>query len=266
MKKTLLVFGAVTVLVTLAGSNASADDILTIEGYPASTAVTLDSSAIITAVGSQGGGYVSNGHTFNNWSIFVQDSSGALQLFGALPSGTTEPNPTVGDIVNAAGTFSPYHQVPEVGSMTSLTQISTGNSLPTPPAFTVADLTASMTIPQNQAGYVLQVQSVQIYTDAAGTIAATGVFPNANTPYYLKDSLGNIMEMYYWVTSYSTDADMVGTPIPTGPVNVTGFVSQSGAFPVEITPLGFSPVPEPASLSLLGAAGLLALVLRRRRA
>ena len=206
-----------------------------------------------------------SGLTYNNWAIFVQDSTGALALFGTLPGGTTEPNPTVGDAVNAAGTYSPYHQIPEIGSMSSLTQVSTGNAVPTPPVFTLGTLLSSTTIPQSAAGYALQLQNVTIYTDSGATTPASGNFPNANTAFYLKDGDGNIMEMYFWITSYSAAGDMVGTPIPTGLVNVTGILSQSGSFPVEITPFAITAVPEPSTIALVGVGLVSLLALRRRR-
>ena len=126
--------------------------------------------------------------------------------------------------------------------------------MPTPPVFTIPQLTASTTIPESQAGYVLQLTNVTIYTDSAATIPASGNFPNSNTAFYVKDSSSNIMTMYFWVTVESVDGAMIGTPIPTGPVNLTGHVEVYPGLPVEIVPLAFTavpvspPVPSPAPL------------------
>ena len=145
--------------------------------------------------------------------------------------------PTVGDTISAAGTYSPYHQIPEVNALTSIAQLSVGNPVPARPTASIAALNSSLTIPLTLAGYPVELDNVSLYTDSAATIAATGLFPNANTGYYIKDSGGNIMEFYFWVTSYSTDAAMIGTPIPTGSFNMVGLLSQSSTFPVEVTPL-----------------------------
>ena len=73
------------------------------------------------------------------------------------------------------------------------------------------------------------------------------------------------MEVYVWASSYSTAGVFGGTAEPTGPVNITGFVSQSGAFAPEITPLTITPTPEPTTLGLCGAGGALAMIFRMRR-
>jgi PKD repeat protein len=245
--------GLIASAMVLFAASALAVNIATIEGYSSGTAVTLDSSPVVTAIASQGGGYTVNGYTYNSWLIFVQDSTGSIALYGPLPGSYI---PAVGDAVSVAGTYSPYHQIPEIGSITSLTQVSTGNVVPTPPVFTIPQLTASTTLPENQAGYVLQLSNVTIYTDSAATMPASGNFPNSNTAFYVKDSSGNIMTMYFWVTFESVDGAMIGTRIPTGPVNITGNVEVYPGLPVEINPHSFTAVPVPPPAPLLGTRTL----------
>jgi hypothetical protein len=197
--------------------------------------------------------------------MFAADSTGSLDLYGALPSGTTF-TPAVGDAISASGTYSPYDQIPEVESLTALNLFSTGNSVATPSVYAIPTLTASTTIPLTMAGYLVTLDNVSLYTDSAATIPVSGNFAtHANTTLYAKDASGNIMEVYVWASSYSTDGAMGGTPIPTGTVDMTGFVDESSGYPVEFVPMSITSVPEPATLSLCGAGGLLMLVFRLRR-
>lgn len=251
----------------VSGSNALASSAATIFGLGTGTPATYDNASgaypVITAVLSQPGAL--DGYTYSTWSFLAQDSSGSIDLYGALPSGSTYV-PTVGDAISVSGTYSPYHQIPEMGTMTSISQISPGNPVAAPTVYTIPQLTSSTTIPQSQAGYLLALDNVSLYSDSAATIPVSGNFAtHANTALYARDSGGNIMEIYVWASSYSVDGALGGTPIPTGNVDITGFVSQSGTFPAEITPLSITAVPEPTSFALFGAGGLLTLTLALRR-
>ena len=81
----------ITSAMVLFGANAMADDIATIQGYSSGTGVSLDSGPVITAIGSRGGGYTVNGHTYNNWGIFAQDGTGAIDLTVRCPVATPRP-------------------------------------------------------------------------------------------------------------------------------------------------------------------------------
>jgi hypothetical protein len=245
-----------------------ASNISTVETDAVNTHVTIDSNPIVTAIGSAPG--TVNGHTYSSYAVFAQDSTGSVELFGAMPTNNpaTSPvqyTPTVGDALFVQGAVSPFHQIPEIGSLSNVYATSSGNTFTTP-VFTIPQLmSGGATLSLSQAGYLLQLQNVTIYTDPAATIPAVGLFPNANGTYYLSDGVNtNIMEMFFWVTSYSADAQLIGTPIPTGPVSFNGFVSQSTGFAPEITPLAF--IPEPSSVALVGCGllGLLAMYRRRK--
>jgi hypothetical protein len=259
--KFLLASGIASAVISL-GANALADNAATIEADPSGTAVNY-TGGIITSVLSAPVGSL-DGYNYTKYAILAQDATGSIDLFGALPSGSTYV-PTVGDQINVSGTYSPFDQIPEIASITSISQVSSGNTVPAPVVYTIPQLTSSSTIPLSQEGYLLSLNNVSLYTSSAATIPVSGNFAtHANTTLYAEDGSGNIMEVYVWASSYSTDGALGGTPIPTGPVDITGFVSQSGTFPVQITPFSITSVPEPASMTLGGVAALLAMAWRRR--
>jgi hypothetical protein len=269
MKKNYyLLTGLIASTVVLFASNALASSASTIFGDATGTAVTYDNASgaypVITAILSQPG--PGDGYTYTSWSIFAADSSGSLDIYGTLAGfGYT---PQVGDAISVSGTYSPYHQIPELGTITSISQQSSGNAVPSPIAYTILQLTASGTgaIPINLAGQLVTLDNVSLYTDAAATIPVSGNFAtHANVTLYAKDAGGNIMEIYDWASSYSTAGALGGTPEPTGLVDITGFVSQSGTYGPELTPYSITSVPEPTALSLCGGGALLALIFRLRR-
>jgi hypothetical protein len=266
-----LLTGLIASTVVLFASNALADSASTIFSDATGTAVTYDNASgaypVITAILSQPVVGTLDGYTYTKWAMFAADSTGSLDVYGALPSGTSF-TPAVGDAISASGTYSPYDQIPELATLTSLSLFSTGNAVSSPGVSTIPTLTASGTglIPQSLSGYLVTLDNVSLYTDSAATIPVSGNFAtHANTTLYAKDAGGNIMEIYVWASSYSVDGAMGGTPIPTGTVDMTGFIDQSGTYPVEFVPMSITSVPEPTTLSLCGAGALLALTFRLRR-
>src|SRR5664279_509839 len=120
--------GAIASAVVSLGANALASGIATILGQPSGTAgLTLDSSPIVTAIMSQPGTF--GGHTYTSWAVLGQDSTGSIDLFSSSASFGTY-LPTVGDVLTATGTFSPYHQIPELATLTSITLNSQGHTVP----------------------------------------------------------------------------------------------------------------------------------------
>ncbi len=268
MKSYCLLTGLIVSTVALSALNALADSAVNIFGYTSGTLATYDNASgsypVVTAILSQPG--TGDGYTYTTYSFLAQDSSGSLDIFSSLSGlGYT---PTVGDAISISGTYSPYHQIPELATITSITLQSSGNAVSSPSVYTIPQLTASGTgaMPQSLAGRLVTLDNVSLYTDSAATIPASGNFAShANVTLYAKDAGGNIMEVYDWASSYSTAGALGGTPEPTGLVNITGFVSQSGTFSPEMTPISITPAPEPTTFGLCGAGGLLALIFRLRR-
>ena len=265
MKKNYLLTGLIASAVVLSASNALASDALQIYGLPSGTGVTYDNASgaypVVTAILSRQGA-VSGAHTYTTTALLAQDSTGSLDIYG-INETTWGYSPQVGDGIYVQGTFSPYHQIPEVGTLQNFFQTSAGN----PVSATVATIPQlSVTnLPQSIAGYLIEVDNVTI----SGGGAYSTVFPtyaNGNVSYTITDGSANSMTLYDWVTSYSTDGAMGGTAVPTGPVDILGFDSVfPGATAGEFTPIEILSVPEPTALSLCGAGGLLALMFRLRR-
>ncbi len=195
---------------------------------------------------------------------------------GAGSAYTASSSPTVGDMVNVSGGYSPFDGIPEITFTTQvasnqfLHQISSGNTVPTSPVFTIPQLEAGtgngagvLTNPAI-AGMILTIQGVTISGSTGGFMSTFPLESQANTvneSYTITDGGGNTLEMFDWTTSYSAAGARGGTPVPTGPVNMTGFFDSFNEF----VPLSIVSVPEPSTWMLVGTGLLGLLALRRRR-
>ena len=258
MRKLIVLSAFAALLCALAGS-AMAENIAMMESGGTGTC-TIDSSPVITTILSRPGTF--DGKTYGTWSFLAQDGTGSMDVYGGSLTGLNY-TPAVGDAINVSGTYSPFHQLPELQTLTAISAVSSGNAVPPPTPATISEINGT-TEPENRAGYYLELDNVQIS-------GISGTFGIANLTGTITDQGGNSMTLYYWPTSYSVPvANLGGTAIPTGLVNMTGFVSvyttpgSTGEFtPMTIT----AAVPEPATLALLAAGGVCALALHclRRR-
>src|ERR1017187_9474773 len=242
-KRRVLCAGAIAAAVALVGTKVLADDAGDIESFYAGNAYVQwnnlsGSYPVITAFVSNPG--TVSWHLFTGWSILAQDPSGSMEIFSSasaltnLNSGagagtpyTASASPDLGDAINVAGQWSPFHQIPELGFSTVassnnyINRISSGNALPTPPIFTVSQLNIP-TLTTNIAGYFLEIQNATI-SGSTGSFHST--FPTyaeaniASESYTITDGSGS-MTMFDWVTSDSVNAALGGTPVIAGAVNV----------------------------------------------
>ena len=220
------------------------------------TGIALDTSPVVTAILSQPGTW--NGKTYTGWSFLVQDSSGSIDVFGSstVLSGLGY-TPSVGNIITSiTGTYSPFHQIPEIATPTALISDGIAGTVPAPILTTIPTINVA-TEPFSTAGYMLELDNVTIG-------GLSGAFGIANLTGTISDG-SNSMTFYYWPTSYSaSNANLFGQSIPTGPVNMTGFVSVYNSV-AEFTPITITSVPEPGTLVLLGAGFIAAAAMYRRR-
>jgi hypothetical protein len=268
-----LLAGLAMIAVCSSGTTAFADDAANIEAGGTGP-VTYDnysgSYPVISMILSQPG--VVGTHTYTSWAFFANDGTGSLDIFATKTALTTLGyTPTVGDGIAVSGTYSPFDQIPEVETITA---ISGGQApaaaLPTPTVVTIPTVNVPVLPLPSIGGQLLQLNNVTI----GGTGGVGGLFPTyaqattATETFTVSDGTHS-MTLFDWVTSYSTDGLMGGTAVPTGPVNIEGFVDVFGtgtAASAEFIPMIITPVatPEPSVLSLLGVAGSVGLVYSRR--
>ena len=150
----LAVFGVVVYAIT---GSAMASTITQIEATTAGTSGTIDNASgqypVVTSILSQPGTF--NGKTYTSWAYLVNDGTGSIDVFGTptfSPAGYT---PAVGDLEQVKGKYSPYNQIPEMGSPLTVTQEGSGAAVPAPLKTTVSAINVA-TLPENLAGYLVE--------------------------------------------------------------------------------------------------------------
>ena len=213
----------------------SAASVATVEGQASGSPATIDNAGgqypVVTAILSQPG--TVNGLSYTNWAFFANDGTGSINVFGHMPAGNTY-TPTVGDTLTVSGTYSPYHQIPELASIAAISKASSGNAVPAPTVTTIPTINVSTLPLSTIAGHMLELDNVTVG-------GLSGNFGKANVTGTLTDGSNNSMTFYYWPTSYSVaNANMFGRLIPTIPVSMTGFVSvytSGGVSTAEFSPI-----------------------------
>lgn len=269
----------VTASVALAQATAWADTAATIMTQPSGTAVNWDGGGnfpIITAILSAPSGSIYNpgtsldGYTNRNWSFLAQDPTGSLDLFyGSTLNSTFSPAgyvPVVNDQILVQGKYSPFSGIPEIASGTApmVTYGSSGNPfyMPSPvlttiPTINVGTNGGGISL-SGLAGTLLQLQGVTI----SGTGSNRWQF-HQNITGTITDEHNNSMTMFIWASSYSTCEAFgaSGAAVPTGEVNMTGFLSDfyntaTSTLTAEFVPINI--VPEPVTMSFFGFGAALA--------
>jgi len=308
ISKNWLLVAAVTSALAFVGTRVLADDAVDIEYSAPNATVTFDGNNDFLYGGNNADAIVEDvvsgpftvpwtARSYTAWALLAGDASGAMEVYSSASSLTANVpgwSPLSGDNVSLTATYSPYHSIPEIATVTAGTKISGGNATWASPGVnggsqmtTIPNVLANTgtgtygPISQNLAGYLVEIPNVTISSSGSAhnwpnTNAETASLPTL----YLTDTGGNQLTLYFWVTSYYCDGYMAGAPIPdnstltyNGTFNVWGFLSSypsvsSGitTWQDELVPTAFvATIPEPSSFMLAGI-GLLSLlaVIRRR--
>ncbi len=144
-------------------------------------------------------GIALNGSEFGN-QRFIDDGTDAICVFSSLASSVNK-----GDEVTLTGTIDDYHSLIEVINLSSLSVNASGNQLPD------KAILFPYQLKESYESRLVQLRGV--------TISGTGVF-NGNTGYTINDGIST-STLYI-----KTGTALVGQPIPSGRVNITGIGSQ----------------------------------------
>ena len=246
-----------------------ASTVAQIEAQSGGSNFSLDNASgqypVVTGILCQPGTY--NGRSYSYSSYLVSDGTGSAVVYGS-PTGS-EPVPSatnniVGDAVSITGTYSPYNAIPELTAPVVTNQ---GHPDHTPgPKQTTVSAINTVNPGFGLLGYMLELDNVTI--GGSGMVGKT--FDGTNLTGTVSDGTGS-MTLYYWPTSYSVaNVNFTGKAVPTGPVDITGFVDVFSGTTAEFVPLNMTSVqtPEPGTLVLLasGFAAAAMMFLRRRKA
>jgi hypothetical protein len=163
--------------------------------------------------------------TASNTRLFIQDASGGINIFG-----TPQYCANIGDDLTVQGVLSQFNGLTEVASPLVITVHSVGNSPPAPLPLTIAQVNATYR-PDNcepNEGRLVQLQPAIIRT-TAGAMPSGGFLPSTlyNLESFGPDSTTNFTLLFIYGGILNCGSrPLVDTPIPPGPVCVTGVISQ----------------------------------------
>jgi hypothetical protein len=282
----------VTATVVLAGATAWADSAANIAGtYTNNQAVLYDDNSsgnfpVVTAILSAPHGSVYNpgatldGYTNNNWSFLAQDTTGSLDMFyfSSLNSGFNPAGyvPHVGDTISVSGNYSPFSGIPEIANSTAHPLIVSYGTSGNPFYSPVPKVTSIPVVNVGTNGHGLSLSGLGGTLLELDNVMISGAGANwafhQNVTGTLTDQSNNHMTMFLWASSYSTCAAIAagGGPVPTGPVDITGFLSDfyntaTSTLTPEFVPISITSVPEPVATTLCGLGSALAWICYRLR-
>ncbi len=257
-RKSILSLGFATLAgLSLATTNAQAQNIAAAKATVGNTATVPN--AIVT--------YVVNAGATNS-TFLIQDTTGATEVFSGLNTSYT---PVVGDSISITAPFTTYKGLYEFKPSATAGEPVGGthnNALPAPSVFTIANTEPGQAVGQDLQATLGTLSSVT-FTGAN----ATGTF-GSNMSYSVTDGVTPGTTTIF----IGSTSPFLNTAIPTGPVSISGYLSQYDSTLAanatsfngyELIPTSFAApaaAPEPSGIvAILIGMGLLGLVAARRR-
>ena len=152
-------------------------------------------------------GIVTNGNELGTAIRYIQDATGGVALYSGTGSQAGFAAAAVpGTLVRATGLLVDYKGLLEMNPITAYTVVSAGNAQPTPIMGTPADLN--------------ELNEAQLLTIPNATFTATGNFVYTAAGYDV--TAGGLAFKLFIRNGHP----LIGTPIPSLPVEITGVVSQ----------------------------------------
>ena len=148
---------------------------------------------------------------------YINDGTGSMAVYGSAVE-----NSNIGDIITATGPLTEFNGLIEidVNNGGTVDIVSSDNALPDPVAISISDVS------ETYEAALVQLNGV--------TFVETGNF-GGNTNYTLSDGSGNVLAI-----RINQNTDLVGSSIPTDPVNVTGLMSEFNSY--QLLPRGLSDI------------------------
>ncbi len=174
--------------------------------------------------------WTTNLTTGGNVLVYMQATNAAIAVFHA---GATNV-PKAGDLIRVTGPLGTFSSLHEFNMTTnnpfhSIVVLSTNNPLPTPQ---VIQLTLTNDLAATEALEASLVTVTNVRIAAAGNFASGG-------NYTITNSLGHQMQ----IRIDTRVADIIGKPIPTGLVSITGLLAQNLAVGATDRRIGFQILP-----------------------
>jgi len=188
-------------------------------------------------------------------TIHVQDASGTLGVRGITVFGSNNAIDTIDFFVNVGDTLTLYGSADSFNGLfeiadTANNPLATSNIIPGPPP---VPYSASLADLQPATAAAEQLESVLIRSECV-TFVDSGTFTGL-TNYVVQAGTNTVV-----VRVATADLDLVGQPIPTGPVRITGIFSQfDNAAPFDdgyqLLPRGIADIEECASSGCTSCPG-----------